>query len=469
MGQIFVEFDNQLKQSDIIVTLQNSSKDEAGEYYEPNKVDVQQTSVYGIQAPIVQINNTFIDCDKIINFSLKSINELPEVSIEVRDDSGYLQNLDSTGMDNELRIQILPKFDEAYKKINLTFYLDSIRINNNIIKARGVYKVPKFTSSQFKAFGEVNTYDLFKLIATDTGLGFATNTSSNDGDKRYVYCPYKSYKNILDEEISRGGSSMEIYDYWVDFWNNINLVDIYDRYNNKDKEDDMQIWIANQMKEMGEGSETIPYQTLALLTNLPLNQSSELYIKEYQIHNNSGSSVIDGTDKVLSIYKDIDKTHTDTLVQDGDIKKDIFLKYNYLGEVWGEYDYLLQPHLRKAFLQKINSETVEVTLEAPLLGLMRGHKVNIGWYITDEELSAKKEVLSQVGILNDVQTDLPIPEDINGDETNGKFELDKKVSGQYLIIGCNIKYTDEKWSYTLILSRPAQDKPKILIEEENGE
>lgn len=465
MGQIFVEFDNQLKQSEIVVSLQLSSKDESGEYYEGNKADVQQTAVYGIQAPIIQINNTFIDVGNIINFSLKSMNELPEVSIEVKDPKGYLQNLDTTGMDNELRIQILPKFDEAYKKIDLTFYLDNIRINNGLVKARGSYKVPKFTSSQFKALGQLNTYNLFKNVATETSLGFATNISSNDADKRYVYCPYKSYKNILDEEIKRGGNQTEIYDYWVDFWNNINLVDIYDRYNTKDQEKDMQVWVSTQRNEVIEGSKIEPHQTLALLTNLPNDRSSELYITEYHIHNNTGLSTIGGTDRVFSIYKDKDKTYTDTLVQDGDVKKDIFINYKYLGEVFGEYDYLLQPCLRDSFLQKINSETIEVTLANPLLGLMRGHKVNIGIYIIDETMRAKKEEMKKTGLLNEVQTDLPIPEDISGDDdTLGKFELDKKVSGQYLIIGCNIQYFQNKWSYKLILSRPAKDKPKILNE-----
>ena len=46
----------------------------------------------------------------------------------------------------------------------------------------------------------------------------------------------------------------------------------------------------------------------------------------------------------------------DYMVQDGDIKHDIFTKYEYLGENYGDYNYMLAKYLRNVYLQKINSE-----------------------------------------------------------------------------------------------------------------
>ena len=59
------------------------------------------------------------------------------------------------------------------------FYLSNIRNNNGFIIATGIYKLPKLTASNYKSFGEINTYDLFSEIAKDTKLGLATNIEAN--------------------------------------------------------------------------------------------------------------------------------------------------------------------------------------------------------------------------------------------------------------------------------------------------
>ena len=120
MGQIFVEFDNTLKQSEIVVPLVASSKEEAGDAVENNKVEIQQTSVFGIQSPLIAIDNVVIDFNDISYFSLKSDGVLPELSMIVLDKYDLISSIDTPGMDNEVRVQILPQFDNAYKKIEGT-------------------------------------------------------------------------------------------------------------------------------------------------------------------------------------------------------------------------------------------------------------------------------------------------------------------------------------------------------------
>ena len=188
MGQIFLEFDNTLKQSDIIIPLVASSKDEAGEDFENNKTEIQQTSVFGIQSPLISIGNIVIDFDDIDEFSLKSEGVLPELSMTVLDKYDLISSIDTPGMDNEVRIQILPQFDEAYKKINLTFFIDDMVVmGDQMINFRCSYKLPKFTGSNFKSFGKLCTYDLCTTICNETGLGFATNVPRNEDDLRYIY------------------------------------------------------------------------------------------------------------------------------------------------------------------------------------------------------------------------------------------------------------------------------------------
>ena len=464
MGQIIVEFDNTLEQSDIIIPLVSSSEEEAGNNYTDNKSEIQQTSVYGIQVPLISINNIVIDFDSVIDFSLKSKDVYPSLSMTVMDKYNLISSIDMPGMDNEIRIQILPQFDNVYKKINLTFYIGKTKISGNYITLTGIYKAPDYTKTNYKAFGELNTYDLFSQVAKETHLGFATNVKTNDQDKRFVYCDFKSYEDLLEKEINLAGSTTDIYDYWIDFWNNLNLVNIFERYNAIDNDEDMMIWVSTSPNEVGEGNKVEPVEVVANLSNHPSFKTTELFVNDYQVISNSGTQLFNGTDRVYSIYESNKQEHMDHLIQDGDVKKDIFTKYEYLGEVYGGYNYLLQGCLRRTFLQKVKSEYLQVTLNTPLLGLMRGCKVNFTSYYNDSMLENKCTTLGEAGVINDVRTTTNQGDEMNDDANSdaGVFSVDKAVTGQYLIIGCDIKYSDNKWNCELLLSRPADQKPKFI-------
>ena len=125
MGQIYIKFDNQLKQSEIQMPLTDSTNEQAGEDYSLNRSGVKQTDVYGVLVPIIQINNTVVRFDDIAYFELNATKLLPNVSLGVIDRYKLTTMLDTPNSDNQLRIQILPPYDNAYKKIDLTFYITS--------------------------------------------------------------------------------------------------------------------------------------------------------------------------------------------------------------------------------------------------------------------------------------------------------------------------------------------------------
>lgn len=464
MGQITLEFDNTLKFSDIIMPLLSSSPAEMGEHAKPN-VDKLQTSVFGIQVPLISINSTVIDFDSVNYFSLSCEGPVPTLSMMVEDKYQLIQNVDKPRQDNEVRIQILPRFDDAYKKINMTFHISSINVVGQYISMTCTYKVPAFISSRIEAMGELDTYSLFKKAATDTGLGFATNITQGD-DIRYVYCNNKSWQDILYEEIQQSGKDQQMLDWWVDYWNNINLVDIYDRYTTIDQDDDMMIWIAGQIHEVGVDQEVEPQQVVATVHDHPAHKNSELFVTDYHIKTNPGVQSSEGSDKVYSIYEESNNEYKDYLIQDGDVQKDVFTKYVYLGENYGDYNYLLQKEIRAGLIQKINSETIQITLQSPLLGIMRGHKLNYMRYVNDDMVENKLKTLEEAGAISrDVEANIPLKDyEIEGHQ-DGSYRLDKTVSGQYLVIATEIVY-DNGWKYNLTLARPADSTPDIKNEDE---
>ena len=468
MSIVTLEFDNTLEKSEIIMPLMSSSQNEAGENYnDTNMTDKAQTSVFGIQTPLIMINSIVIDFDAIKYFSIKSVGRLPELVMTVEDRYELINNIDKPSNDNEVRVQILPRFDNAYKKINLTFFISSIQVTGSLLRLTCTYKLSSLISSKFKTFGEIDTYSLFKTVATETQLGFATNITKLS-DSRYIYCDNKSYLELMNDEIQYSSANNNIIDYWVDLWDNINLVDIKERYTAIDSDDDMMIWVSGQLHEVTIDTEIEPIKMPAVLTNLPQSNNSELFVKSYSIKNNSGSSISKGTDKVYGIYEDFNKEYLDYLIQDGDIKKDIFSKYEYIGENYGEYNYMLAKQLRDGFVQKINSETITVTLQSPLLGVMRGHKVNFIRYVNNDRMENKLKTLEEAGIIDrNIESNISLSKyEVAEDTGNGIYKVDRTVSGQYLILGVNIIYTNNNWEYILTLAKPASTKASILKNEE---
>lgn len=467
MSIITLEFDNTLEKTNIVMPINSSSKAEAGEdYNDSNLTEIAQTAVFGIQVPLIAINSTIIDFDSIRYFNLKSQSELPELTLTVEDRFELINNLDKPSHDNEVRIQILPRFDNAYKKIDLTFYINSIQVNGSLVRLSCSYKLPVLSSSQFRTFGELDTYTLFKSIATETGLGFATNIAQGN-DIRYTYCDNKSLLDLMIDEINYANATEHIMDWWIDLWDNINLADIKERYLAVDSDDDLQVWIAGETRENTANMEIVASKVPAVLNNHPNIGNSELFVKDYAIHNNSGMQLIMGSDKVYGIYEDVKKEYMDHLIQDGDIKNDIFMKYDYLGETYGEYNYLLSKYLREGYLQKINSETIKVTLQSPLLGLMRGHKVNFIRYVNDDRNENRIKSLDEAGAIDkNVESNIPLDKyelsEKDSNTSDGTFRVDRTVSGQYLITGVDILFTNNSWNYILTLVKPASINQSIF-------
>ena len=405
--------------------------------------DNQQVKMTGIVSPLIKINSITIPFDSVISFELNCENFLPELSLCVNDEFDLIKSLDRPKGDNLIQVQILPPFDNAYKKINMNFFISNIDTIGTKVYVTGVYKVPELFNSKLKAFGEISTYDYISQIASETKLGFASNISGTE-DVRYIYCNNINYIDSINREIKFGGNETIILDSWIDYWNYINLVDIFERYNTNDE--NLKIWTsATKLQDTTTGADTTPYETDLQISNNPSYRNTQLYCENYHIINNTGINVLEGTDRVLTIYNNSINENQETLLQDGDISNDIFTKYQYLGENFSEHNYLLSQECNKMYTQKMSSQTIQVSLTSPILGLMRGHKVNFIWFDTNDTTDIQK---------SDIETNLPLEQTTPEEE---EFVINKSISGQYLIYKTSIQYNKgsiNAWNYVLTLIRP---------------
>lgn len=406
--------------------------------------DNQQVKTTGIVAPLIKLNNTVIPFDQVTQFELGCENFLPTLFVSINDKFNLAKSLDQPKGDNIIQIQILPPFDNAYKKINMNFFISNIDMSGDNIYINGIYKVPELYNSRLQCFGELTTYEYIEQISNETKLGFATNISGVE-DKRFIYCNNINYIESIERETQFGGSSEIILQSWIDYWNYINLADIFERYNSKDE--NLKVWIStSSLQDTTSTTINEPQEMPAQITNNPALSNSQLYCKDYSVVNNTGVSAMEGTDRVLSIYDNNTTEVSETLLQDGDISNDLFTKYLYLGELYSEHNYLLSKECNRMYKEKLTSQAIVVNLSSPLLGLMRGHKVNFLWYDNNDLTSSLK---------TDIESNLPVEQT---EYSADSLSINKQVSGQYLIYKTKIMFDRysgaDAWKYQLTLIRP---------------
>lgn len=439
---IEVKHDHKLQFPTIIVPKYNESDDDG-----PNIA--KQTNIEGVFVPLLRFNNLTITFEMVNSMRL-TCNPVPCIEVEITDYLGLIKILDTPGLDNILYLQIIPPFDDAYKKIQLAFYVRETRINENIVTFSGIYYVPKFFDSIMKPYGIISTYELFKNISADYSLGFCSNVDDLT-DERYIYNPNRTIIDFMNDEIEFAGGNGHVFTWWIDFWNNINFVDLFKEYNELYSDDDMQIWLFDNFR-MTDNKINKPYKQIAAFSNNPAFISSPMYIDDYTPI--SRSSLV--TDCNFEIYSMDNLKASSTFIQDGDVHNDIFSKYTYGGEVFGDFDYLSQRACRNMFLNKINSQCVEVTIHTPVLGLMKGEHVNLWWYDIGSKIAENTDT-------SDIKSNAAIPDDTeNNKDGEVSTVINKTISGQYYIVDIEFNYIGGmNWDNKYILSRSAESIQRI--------
>ena len=327
---------------DIVMPLTNPGYDDKPPGEDPNKVDIDQTLIYGIQYPIISIDGLVVSYDDVISFELDDDGHLPTMSCHIIDSKNFVQQLLPPSLGKtHLSVQIIPPHDK-YKKIDIHFVMTNYSVGrNNDLYISGVYDLPDFTVKNFKSLGELSLFEFYKNLAKELKLGFATNTEDKE-DKRFMFCKYSSYMDLIEQETNNSGDENLIYDWYIDPWHYLVLENIYERYNTLDdlnNEPAEWIWIVNQMNDLTANVEYEPYYAKPELTNMFGFENSQLYVKNFKIINNVGADVSEGSDKLFTVYSMKDKEYKDKLFIDSSVKSPI-KNLTYNGEVYGDYDYI---------------------------------------------------------------------------------------------------------------------------------
>ncbi len=430
--------------------------------------EVSMMNTMGKIVPLVKINNKIIEQGDIKSLRLESSRYLPTLSLTFYDRDNITTLIDTPGPDDYIHVQIIPRFDGIYKKINLLFYIKdiSMSISKQIITIDAEYTIPGLDNAVLKSYGKLDTYTLYNTISQELGLGFCSNISTKaTNDNRYTYITNDTYINSLRKMYLNGGTSPVVLSSWIDLYNNINLIDLYDLYyggeNWSDQPDDIKIYSSHSFNASSAEVLEEPFEIVATLTNDPKYQIVDLYTEDMKLKNNLGKNKKIGTDIGINIY-DIDKNiQSSKLIQDSSgVSTNVYTKVIYNGEfnpeVCDNSEYLFQSDAQKLFNNKINNNLIEITTQKVIFGLMRGGKVNVKWY-NNSVLGSSIQDKSYMEMNSNLQVE-EVEYDVDDPRS---MRINKRVSGQYVIVSTEILYnmrsipggTDYNMRQKFILSR----------------
>lgn len=449
---ISVKFDPTIELPDIQMPIYSETEANDPKVSEHDVSIIQQTKLDGIMVPLVRINNQTIFYTQIIHMEL-SCDDMPKLYIEINDQLGLIKNLDTPGWDNMLQLQILPPFDGGYKKINLLFYMTNVRIDGFIMRISAVYHVPKLWDCRMEAYGKISTYEYLEKMAKELGLGFASNMNSID-DARYIYNPMRSIPSNISSVVSYAHNGKDdnksIFAWWIDYWNTLNFVNVYDEYNEIVPEDQMLIWVQDTgLHPAGDDNSGGLTQMIAALNNHPATGQTAMTISEYTpVYSSMGA-----TDQIFETWHIDEQDYQTTYIENGDAMDNIYKNYQYGGEVFGDYDYLARTAARSMFLSKMNSQTIRTSISVPTLGRIIGDKINVWWYDSDNYITTPLQELANP----DIETNIDVPQDLHLD--GNSFVINKMISGQYFIENMSFIYdTEFQWRQEFVLSRDGSKK-----------
>ena len=421
---------------------------------------VDQTKVFGTMVPLISVDGIAIDFSEVQTLRIENTfsTKLPTCTFSFLDSKGLFKNYYSTKA-HYIQIIILPPFDNAYKKINLVFEISKFNVDSSTIaeiSGTGIYKCNELYDSRFEFLGsDISTFELFNIISADTKLGLASNiTESTIDDKRFINIPHISYKDLMDSEISKSGANEKVViDYWIDYWDYLNINNIYSLFNS-DKPELTKVWAASNNSAVSTTDNIEPVKVDMALSNHPALSGTDLFIKDHSIEQNITKVKNSGTSKVLSIYNNntkewVDHTIEISLNEDSNksnknteysefLTEPTKTTFEYTGELYENYDSYFSSKARETYIKKITKEIHYFTLTRPILGILKGDTFEVHYFTNDSMNTDYREA--------DEETRTYLKENENSGNTNDSLNnienitKNTEVSGIFKVLGSTIHF-----------------------------
>jgi hypothetical protein len=275
------------------------------------------TDGLGKEKPLVIVNGyAFTDKD-ISNFIIDSTDTVPTIVVTLVDNQGYF-SVDTFPRDGDvLTVRISALQNNLYKDIRIDFDIDMVRTPQlSSVQYGGVtggakytftgtMKVPTLYSEVCKSYPSGTSVDHLQSVASDLGLGFATNIDTAD-DKMNMLIANDSILDSIKKRVQHSYVSDDSFQtFSIDPYYYLNYVDLNSMIESDEDFETVKVNFNINMTDLKDSSNDANESEGPLfLTTHSNSAGNNMYIEKYSLVNNAGDSVkLNGYKKNLQYFE----------------------------------------------------------------------------------------------------------------------------------------------------------------------
>lgn len=292
----------------------------------PPQKDVQDEILQSLgNFPFVWYNSYQIEVNDIQFFQLYISNNIPTLKLSFKDTLNLMRDKAFPLDDSKIQIFLNPRSDQLHP-IFLQFKIVKFSFDGPNLLIDGVIDVNQLYTKRFKSYSNMSSYKLFMEFCKEVGMGFNTNIDNTNDIMTWINTGQRNLDFLNSVIDSSYLSDQTFLLYYIDYYYNINYIDIEKELNRNIKEE---LGVANTgIEEIAKIDDKEKVSRL-WITNDYSMQNSNSYFSKYRVINNSTKiSIQEGYLSKVKFYDELSKDFLifdiDSITSRGD--KSIILK-----------------------------------------------------------------------------------------------------------------------------------------------
>lgn len=254
--------------------------------------------------PFVWYNSYQIEFTAISFFQISTRDNIPALKIVFSDTLGKMKDQGFPLDDSKIKVFINPRSSQL-KPIFIEFKIIKFNIIDNTFTISGLLNCNGLYTKGYKSIPKSTSFMALQNIAKEIGLGFSTNIDETSDKMTWINCGETGIE-FIDSIVESSYKSDETFLlYYIDYYYNLNYVDLEKELSRDIKQD---LGIDNiGIEEIAKIKDQESVSRL-FLTNDMSRRSSNSYFESYRIINNSTSvSIEEGYTTLLKFYDEVSK------------------------------------------------------------------------------------------------------------------------------------------------------------------
>lgn len=435
--------------------------------YEPTGDEVKYSKLVGDYSPFVQINGMKFSGDQIDFMDLDCSGFLPILRIAIKEKGGLFTSK-SFPRDGDLVNVYIKSNNKDFKPIRNDYRILDVSApvsddelgEQNTFSITGILNIPDMFVDKAVSFKNSTSLDVLQEIARELGLGFATNETSMD-DSMTRICPYTPYYDWITGELipSAYKDDDSFYVAYVDQYYYLTLVNINYMITLDRELDQQKIHILGSSDSMPDDKEIEQVLSDLFLSNSKFVWNSPNQIVGYAPINDSGNvSLQNGYRTYLQYYNKDDRDTSQYFIETlntESVQDKIILKGR------DDFDHTKQIKIVNAGWQ-FDSNVHSNYLHAMLQNKYNGdemEKLKLSMELATINPNVYKYQSIPVYIVNNRNNEIRKQATQEEDDPD-KQSIDRFLSGWYVIQGMTYKYSERRFTESLVLIKREWDLPK---------